>query len=799
MSYEVANAEQVLGPFASNLGYDDLIHAVNDGSPVLQALFKHGATEDVFKAVEELRKLEGSEDVVTTANALADLIDGQELVIITDGTSDDDEDVLKNDCHVPSGPKGGQFCSTGGAGVPKLTYVGSASHMGGAKPKDLYKDEQGNKWMFKPSSDAFRAHVEQSASEIARMVNPNAVEVYATTLGGKFGSVQKLVPNVAPKSDFRGTDLTKLDQKSVRQIQQEHVIDWLTSQHDSHPGQFVRTSGGEVLGIDKSQAYKHIGSDRLSINYHPNVKYGETEPIYNTMGRLAQQGKLKLDPQAVAPAIRRAEGILDAALHKTLKPYAESVFPGNKSAQSNLYKLASARRDSLRSDFEKYYSGILGQPVTIAKSSISDLSFEFGKNECHNPAGSSVGGQFCSAGSGGQYKAGSAKDLVHSYLSDGAPHNIYAVAGVVHDYIPGVKVPHVLWNVGNDGKKLIAEGKDGWVINKAGHTVKMTKVPAGSASAHGQYVDYKPTPKPAPTPTAPKAPVSVAGKPTIDVNTHYKPTSVQGKIVSLLSDGKPHSVKECTDIAKEAGHKWAAKPLSMVKIDGEKNGAWTINKVGSGANASVRLVQTGATATGNRIAPIKTVSVSVTPLATPKVLPESAFKELSHSALVSHANVVWGNLGINAKAGALDYTGAGHHAVNKLLRAGEFNPNKQSKTTGKVLGTDAAVNSWKTPDDIVVWRGCSGCFGEGKASVGSIVTDRGFISTAIDKGHAWSGTVAAKILVPRGTPALPVGPKGASGDEREILLPRGSRFEVVASVSEMSGHSKLVLRLIPGV
>lgn len=161
MSYEVANETDVLGQFASNSGYGELIDAVDDNYPVLQSLFKHGATEDVPGAVDELRKLDGSEDVVATSEALAELIDGEELVIITDGVSDGEEDVTKagdgimiawfppaeladklvreggelpeelhvtlaylgkqeiakdNPCHKPSGPGGGQFCETGGGG-----------------------------------------------------------------------------------------------------------------------------------------------------------------------------------------------------------------------------------------------------------------------------------------------------------------------------------------------------------------------------------------------------------------------------------------------------------------------------------------------------------------------------------------------------------------------------------------------------------------------------------------------------------------------------------------------------------
>ncbi len=94
MSMEVANATDLLGQFASNNGYAELI-AAGKKHPVLDSLFRNGASEDVPAAVKALLELaeedEVSEDVVKTARDLAYLINGEELIVVTDGTSEEAE------------------------------------------------------------------------------------------------------------------------------------------------------------------------------------------------------------------------------------------------------------------------------------------------------------------------------------------------------------------------------------------------------------------------------------------------------------------------------------------------------------------------------------------------------------------------------------------------------------------------------------------------------------------------------------------------------------------------------------
>ncbi len=115
-------------------------------------------------------------------------------------------------------------------------------------------------------------------------------------LNGKTGSIQKWRTDLERKIDFDGVSPVELRTLDIEQIQREHVIDWLIANHDGHAKQFLRARGGRVYGIDKGQAFKHLSEDRLSIDYHPNGRFGEQEPFYNTLFRAVKSGDVSVDP-----------------------------------------------------------------------------------------------------------------------------------------------------------------------------------------------------------------------------------------------------------------------------------------------------------------------------------------------------------------------------------------------------------------------------------------------------------------------------------------------------------------------
>ncbi|HPQ72289.1 MAG TPA: phage head morphogenesis protein, partial [bacterium] len=229
------------------------------------------------------------------------------------------------------------------------------SELGGAHRKFIYDDDQGNQWLFKPISEDFRAHGDEVAYRIGRLIDPDAVEVRLIEIDGETGSIQRMVRKLKAQKDFKGIDPKDLLPAELEQVQREHVIDWLISNHDGHWENFLRGTDGHLYGIDKGQLYKFLGDDALDIAYHPNAVHGASEPYYNTVMRAFAEGKVDLDLQATLKYIERVEAIPDEQFVDMLRPYAERRFKKGSAKLDAFYQMALDRKHSVWSDFEKFY------------------------------------------------------------------------------------------------------------------------------------------------------------------------------------------------------------------------------------------------------------------------------------------------------------------------------------------------------------------------------------------------------------------------------------------------------------
>ena len=244
-------------------------------------------------------------------------------------------------------------------------YLGDASSLGGAHSKDFYELD-GDKWLFKPVSkggwaggDEFIARGEEAVYKLQRLIDPQTPEVRFIELNGRPGSIQRILPNI--DKDFNGISPRELSADMIEQFQREHVLDWLTSNHDGHWKQFLLDPDGHVYGIDKGQAYKFLDSDKLDLTYAPNSHLGEREPYYNEIFRAAKAGEVSFDPQATLKYIERIEELDDDTFREILRPYAEGRF--NKKTESDRFlDLALDRKHNLRSDFRDYYRNVTNDP-----------------------------------------------------------------------------------------------------------------------------------------------------------------------------------------------------------------------------------------------------------------------------------------------------------------------------------------------------------------------------------------------------------------------------------------------------
>jgi hypothetical protein len=125
----------------------------------------------------------------------------------------------------------------------------------------------------------------------------------------------------------RGVDFDDLSASDRLTLQKHHVLDWLISNHDAHSEQFLRTARG-IVGIDKDQAFRYFGRDKLAWTFHPNAYYGQQEPVYNALWRDSRRDGPKLaDPRTgeLGEFINRLQTIPDADVRDLFRPYAEQA------------------------------------------------------------------------------------------------------------------------------------------------------------------------------------------------------------------------------------------------------------------------------------------------------------------------------------------------------------------------------------------------------------------------------------------------------------------------------------------
>jgi hypothetical protein len=243
------------------------------------------------------------------------------------------------------------------------TLVDANPKLGGAFKKEIWKDPQGQEWLFKPiekAGDLKKIYADEAVSKLGKLIVPEGtVEARVATLNGVEGSVQRLLPGAKDLPDL-GT----LSAAQRAEIQQQQVLDWLVGNHDSHAGQWLVREDGTIVGIDKSQAFKYYGKDALSPTYHPNAAFGEKPPIYNLLAEKAQKGAL-YDPYAVTPALERAMAIPDEVLRDILTPYAKARFGADTNAIEEFIGQVISRKNNLKTSFEGYYGTITKKTVAF--------------------------------------------------------------------------------------------------------------------------------------------------------------------------------------------------------------------------------------------------------------------------------------------------------------------------------------------------------------------------------------------------------------------------------------------------
>jgi len=233
-----------------------------------------------------------------------------------------------------------------------------AMKLDGMHEKKVFQDRQGNRWLFKPvgKNEEFRVWGDRAAADLAERLGIPTPEVYVTEIGGRTGSIQKMF-DVA--GNFRGINPTTLTRDELSAIQQEHVFDWLISNHDAHPGNMIRMKDGRLAGIDKGQMFRFFGKDKLSIDYNPNPE----RSLYNDLFSAYTDGK---DVNLLSPShsdlkslLKKIKDIPDDEFKQILSPYAKRAAASGRLAydtEEEFFKQVLKRKNDIDREVTNFYN-----------------------------------------------------------------------------------------------------------------------------------------------------------------------------------------------------------------------------------------------------------------------------------------------------------------------------------------------------------------------------------------------------------------------------------------------------------
>lgn len=147
------------------------------------------------------------------------------------------------------------------------------------------------------------------------------------------------------------------------------------------------------------------------------------------------------------------------------------------------------------------------------------------------------------------------------------------------------------------------------------------------------------------------------------------------------------------------------------------------------------------------------------------------------------------------------YTGSSYRSMNGYLRGTKSDISDSTKEY--IKNCESALSKCGIAEDTILYRGMGSerslaqALGVDETNVASIINDgsivgqrfieKGFCSTGINSGAGWDKEVVLEIIAPKGTQGMYVDLISSVRGEQELLLQRGSIFEIVEAVDTGSG------------
>ena len=151
-----------------------------------------------------------------------------------------------------------------------------------------------------------------------------------------------------------------------------------------------------------------------------------------------------------------------------------------------------------------------------------------------------------------------------------------------------------------------------------------------------------------------------------------------------------------------------------------------------------------------------------------------------------------------------NYTGAGYKEMNRIARGEIKEQDAHPAVVERIKQLDKAVEKGKLAAPTTLYRGISRdsaakLFGS-EIKTGDHFVDKGFVSTSKgqDFANQWKGSsgIVLHIAAPKGATALDVHKMSSVGaSEREIILPRNSKFEVTSVSIPASSYEPINVKV----
>jgi 8-oxo-dGTP pyrophosphatase MutT (NUDIX family) len=225
---------------------------------------------------------------------------------------------------------------------------------GGSNPNMVLTTPGGFEWFFKipKDGDPIRIHAEIAGANLGLLVDkPTTIPVGLLEFEGKTGSLQPMVQGGPPEAD--PSDLPDEDKA---EILSQHMLDMYMGDHDGHRGNWMRLKSGQLVPIDRGQAFKFVIKglkESLDPKWHPKGNFGEgyAKKLLIDWGK----GQAKVPEMAWKAAremIEKISQLKDAQIGIILTP----VFDAggvSTAKRKKIIKALGKRRDNYLKDWTK--------------------------------------------------------------------------------------------------------------------------------------------------------------------------------------------------------------------------------------------------------------------------------------------------------------------------------------------------------------------------------------------------------------------------------------------------------------